>query len=59
MFNNYKEASEYANELYIKHIRKVYPNMTDEEFNVKFNNFKQEMLRQAKKSQERDASLRR
>jgi hypothetical protein len=68
MFNNYKEVENspassasraYADELYISNIRKLYPNMTEEEFNEMFNNFKQEMLRQAEKSKERDASLRR
>jgi hypothetical protein len=64
MFNNYKEVENspasraYADELYISNIRKLYPNMTEEEFNEMFNNFKQEMARQAEKSQERDASLR-
>jgi hypothetical protein len=55
MFANYEEAPEYANELYIKHIRKLYPNMTDEEFEEMFNNFKKEMTRQSEKP---DASLR-
>jgi hypothetical protein len=51
MFNNYKEVENYADELYISNIRKLYPNMTEEEFNEMFNNFKQEMARQAEKSQ--------
>jgi hypothetical protein len=58
MFINYNEASEYADEAYITHIRKLYPNISENEINDMFNNFKQEMARQAEKSQERDASLR-
>jgi hypothetical protein len=58
MFNNYNEASDayaYADEAYISQIRKLYPNMSPEEIEDKYNNFKQEMSRQAGK---RDASLR-
>jgi hypothetical protein len=55
MFNNYNEASEYADDAYISQIRKLYPNMSPEEIEDKYNNFKQEMSRQAGK---RDASLR-
>lgn len=58
MFNNYKEASDTADKAYINHIRKLYPNISENEINDMFNNFKQEMARQAEKSQERDASLR-
>jgi hypothetical protein len=58
MFNNYNEASEYADDAYISQIRKLYPNITEQEFNEMFDNFKKEMIRQAEKSQERDASLR-
>lgn len=55
MFNNYNEASEYADDAYISQIRKLYPNMMENEIEDKYNNFKQEMSRQAEK---RDASLR-
>ena len=55
MFNNYKEASDTADKAYINHIRKLYPNISENEINDMFNNFKQEMARQAEK---RDASLR-
>jgi len=58
MFNNYKEASETADEAYKIHIRKLYPNMSLEEMNDMFDLFKKEIARQAEKSKERDASLR-
>jgi hypothetical protein len=58
MFNNYKEASETADEAYKTHIRKLYPNMSLEEMNDMFDVFKREMARQAEKSKEWDASLR-
>ena len=47
MFGNYEEVEEsYADKLYISNIRKLYPNMTEKEFNEMFENFKQEMKKQ-------------
>jgi len=38
--------------MYINHIKKLYPNINDEELNVMFCNFQNEMILQIKKSKE-------
>jgi hypothetical protein len=53
MFINYKESPEYVNNAYINHIKKLYPNITEQEFNVMFDEFKKEM-----EIERLDASLR-
>jgi hypothetical protein len=55
MFINYKESPEYANNAYINHIKKLYPNITEKELDEMFEGFKKDMEKQSERS---DASLR-